>query len=393
MTPSADPPASDPSLKMPVPGAAAAARPSNAGAPTAAPQQDAERAAGAAAAGVSKRKRAVGRLADRPSETDFEAQIVQRLSQLEQQLRQELAGERQQWQQELATVNQQLAMFTQMLAVSERQHAALQQQHAALMQQVAVSQQQQAALLEGLRFVAAHAGFELPADLQQLDPATGPAGEQTQEELGALQAVLPEAGLAQPRAATQRDPSQTTAGAHHQLWTCTDPARREANPSVTVCLCKLRHEAVRSTENCFCGSPGSGGAPKPAPHPTQPPERQAGRRVPAPQPRRRPAQQAQQQAQQAQRRQSLYTMPSPEELERRQQQYHEEQERRKNDLRREVERAAMLRDEAEALGITLVPPPGREWSGMVGGSTIPIGSREEMNAPFAFLKGHMEEVW
>ncbi len=110
-------------------------------------------------------------------------------------------------------------------------------------------------------------------------------------------------------------------------------------------------------------------------------EQQAGRRVPASRQRRQPAQQSQ------------YTMPSDEEQKNRQRQYHEDQKRRSDYLHGEAARAARIRDEAAALGITLEPDPGCEWSGMVGGSQIKIGSRAECNAPFAFLKGHIEEVW
>ena len=119
---------------------------------------------------------------------------MQRFSQLEEQLRQELAVFKQQHLQELATVKQQLATVTQQLAMFTQQQAVSEQQQAVSEQWQAVSEQRHAALLRGLKLVAAHAGIELLADLQQLDAAIGAAVEQPQEEMvGTLQAAMPEA--------------------------------------------------------------------------------------------------------------------------------------------------------------------------------------------------------
>ena len=214
MTPSADPPGPGPTQEAPAPGAAAAAEPSDAGAPAAAPQLEVARVAGAAAALASERRRTAKRLADHPSKSDYEAQIMQRFSQLEEQLRQELAVYKQQHLQELATVKQQLATVTQQLAMFTQQQAMSEQLQA-------VSEQRQAALLRGLKLIAAHAGIEVPADLQQLDAAIGAAVEQPQEEVGVPPAAMPVAELRQPPAPTQRATSQTPAGAHHphvDLW-------------------------------------------------------------------------------------------------------------------------------------------------------------------------------
>ena len=61
----------------------------------------------------SKRKRAVGRCADHPSQGDREAQIMQIYSQLAEQFRQQLASLREQHQRELAMLTQQLTMSVQ----------------------------------------------------------------------------------------------------------------------------------------------------------------------------------------------------------------------------------------------------------------------------------------
>ena len=65
-----------------------------------------------------------------------------------------------------------------------------------------------------------------------------------------------------------------------------------------------------------------------------------------------------------------------------------EQERSKMLLRRSAESAAR----SGARGVPVEPPPGYMWSGQPGGSVIPIGAREMLNAPYNNVSQQMRSV-